>query len=227
MLPNDVIWAVIGFVLTLVIFSYLVGDNFVFRFVSYAFIGISAAYIALIIVTQVLWPHVFLAIINGSARTQYVGLVGLIFAVLLCGKLVPRLVKLGNIPMGFLVGVGAAVAIGGAVIGTIIPQTLISAEFSGLSIGNNSDLLSWSPIINGSLILIGTITTLLYFHYGARKNKNGKIQRGILIEGLAWIGKVFIAITLGSILAGVFSASLTALVERISFLLNVIRVLTR
>ncbi len=38
------------------------------------------------------------------------------------------------------------------------------------------------------------------------------------MEGLALVGQIFIAITLGVIFAGVFSASLTALIERLHFI---------
>lgn len=224
--PNDLIWTIIGFTLTVLIFSYLAGDNLFFRFVIYAFVGMSAAYVTLIVVTQVLWPHVLLAIIGSSFQNKLVGVIGLILSILLCGKMVPRLAKFGNVPMGFLVGVGAAIAIGGSVMGTIIPQVLGSTDISWLNI-KPGDLATWSPILNGGAILVGTITTLAYFHYGARKSKDAKPRRGIFIEGLAWIGKVCIAITLGVVFTGVFSAALTALIERISFLVNVIRTLVR
>jgi len=227
MLTSNLIWAVIGFTLTVLVLSYLAGDNLLFRFVIYAFVGMSAAYVALIVVTQVLWPQVVIVIINGSLQNQVVGLVGLVLGILLCGKLVPRLAKLGNIPMGYLVGVGAAIAIGGGVVGTVIPQVLSSVDISWLHSNHGDKLFFWSPLLNGIVILAGTITTLSYFHYGAKKNKDGKIRRGFIIEALSWIGKAFIAITLGAIFAGVFSASLSALVERISFLITVLRTLVR
>lgn len=224
---SDLIWTIVGFTLTVLVFSYLAGDNLLFRFVIYAFVGMSAAYVALIVVTQVLWPQIALAIINGSPKNQVVGLAGLLLSILLCGKLVPRLAKLGNIPMGFLAGVGAAVAIGGGIIGTVIPQVLSSVDITWLTSARGSALGSWSPFFNGIVTLIGTITTLVFFHYGAKREKNQKIQRGIFIETLSWIGKIFIAITLGVIFSGVFIAAMTALVERISFLITVIRTLVR
>jgi energy-converting hydrogenase Eha subunit A len=41
-----------------------------------------------------------------------------------------------------------------------------------------------------------------------------------LIELLAWFGRIFIAIALGVIFAGVYSAALTAFIERINFLIT-------
>ena len=43
-----------------------------------------------------------------------------------------------------------------------------------------------------------------------------------LIEVLAWGGRIFIGIALGAVFAGVYAAALTALIERISSLINFI-----
>lgn len=45
----------------------------------------------------------------------------------------------------------------------------------------------------------------------------------MLIQILGRIGQVFIAITLGALFAGVLSAALAALIERLAFLINVIK----
>ena len=66
-------------------------------------------------------------------------------------------------------------------------------------------------------MLVGTITTLVYFHFGAKATATGP-QRGPLVRVLAWVGQIFIAITFGVIFAGVFMAAMTALIERLTFL---------
>ena len=67
------------------------------------------------------------------------------------------------------------------------------------------------------LMLAGTITTLVYFHYGAKSTPEGP-QRSKLVTILGWVGQVFIAITLGALFAGVFIAAMTALIERLNFI---------
>ena len=52
----DLIWAMVGFVLSLMIFSYLVGDNPLFRFAASLFIGVTAGYAAVILLYQVIFP---------------------------------------------------------------------------------------------------------------------------------------------------------------------------
>ena len=68
-------------------------------------------------------------------------------------------------------------------------------------------------------MLIGTITTLVYFHYGAKATTAGP-DRGKLIEGLGWVGQIFIAITFGLLFSGVFVAAMTALIERLNFIVT-------
>ncbi len=44
--------------------------------------------------------------------------------------------------------------------------------------------------------------------------------RPLWLTGLSYLGKILIAIALGVVFAGVYSAALTALVERLSALVN-------
>jgi hypothetical protein len=39
----------------------------------------------------------------------------------------------------------------------------------------------------------------------------------------AWVGRIFVAITLGVIFAGVYMAALTAMIERLSSIINFFR----
>ena len=68
-------------------------------------------------------------------------------------------------------------------------------------------------------MLVGTVTTLAYFHFGAKATANGP-QRSKLVTMLSWVGQVFIAITFGVLFAGVFTAAMTALIERLNFLIT-------
>ena len=62
-------------------------------------------------------------------------------------------------------------------------------------------------------MLIGTVTTLVYFHFGAKASTDGP-QQSKMIRVMSWIGQGFIAITFGVLFAGVFTAALTAMIER-------------
>jgi hypothetical protein len=132
-----------------------------------------------------------------------------VLGLLLFAKLSPRSSRLGNPAMAFLVGTAAAVAIGGAVLGTIIPQSLASINFFDPSAGGS--LLE--RLFEGSIFLLGTISTLVYFQFSGRKTPDGP-QRSRLVSGVAWVGKLFIAVTFGVLFAGAYAAAMTALIER-------------
>jgi hypothetical protein len=140
--------------------------------------------------------------------------VPLFLGLLLLLKLNKKLSFIGNISMAFMVGVGAAVTIGGAVFGTLFGQ--IKGTFASFQPGPGQD------IVEGFFILLGTVCTLAYFQYGVANRRNLPPQRSRLVNGMGWIGQVFIGITLGATFAGVFTASISALIERISVLIKVI-----
>ena len=70
---------------------------------------------------------------------------------------------------------------------------------------------------------MGTITSLAHFHFSAKAVPNQIPQRARLIELISKIGQVFIAIALGVIFAGVYSAAMLALIERFDFIVQVIK----
>ena len=87
--------------------------------------------------------------------------------------------------------------------------------------------LQWAQLTGAGLFLLGTISSLVYFHFSARKNTRNEVKRPWLVSVLGWIGKVFIAVTLGAVFAGVITSAVTALVERTGFLLETISLLFR
>ena len=211
---SDLLTGIVSFLLTLMILSYLIGDNPLFRAAVYIFVGVSAGYAAAVAWWQVLYPRLVLPLITGSFFERVLSLIALILGVLLLMKLSPRTASLGNPSIAFLVGVSAAVAAGGAVMGTIIPQTQASFNAYNLAGAGNYWL---ERLFFGTITLVGTITTLAYFHFGARSTPGGT-ERSRVVFVFAWIGQIFIAITLGVLFAGVLAASMTALIERLNFI---------
>ena len=214
MLPisTDLIVGIVSFLLTIMVLSYLIGDNPFFRLAVYIFVGVTAGYAGAVAWHQVLWPKLFYPIVYGTLTEKLLAIVPLLLGILLLAKLSPRAARLGNPAMAYLVGVGAAVAIGGAVLGTIFPQTAATVamfSLSGTAVGER--------LFESSIILVGTITTLIYFQFGVKATAS-ESKRGQLNNILGWIGQVFVAITFGALFAGIYAAAMTALIERISFL---------
>jgi hypothetical protein len=216
----DFIGGIVGFVLTLCVFSYILGDNLLFRLAIHIFIGVAAAYAAVMVWYNVIWTQLVLPLLSG----QIALLIPLVLSFLLLAKVTPRFSGLGNPVMAYLVGVGAAAAIGGAVFGTIFPQAGASTNlFDHANLLQGKDTLDIAVnFINSSIILVGTLTTLVYFHFGVRGSGDLVQQRPLLLRGFSWVGQVFIAVTFGALFAGVYSAAVSALIERWTFLVNFI-----
>jgi len=215
----DLVTGGISFLLTLMVLSYLIGDNPFFRVAVYIFIGVSAGYAGAVAWHQVLYPLLVVPLISGeSPSLRLLAIIPFLLGLLLLFKLSPRTSRLGTPTMAFLVGVSAAVAVSGAVMGTLFPQVWASMNVFNLSGAGQYWL---ERLSEGVVMLVGTLATLAYFHYGAKATASGP-QRSQLVRVLSWVGQVFIAITFGVLFAGVFVAAMTALIERLSFIITFI-----
>jgi predicted membrane protein len=213
-MPIELISAIVGFLLTLMILSYLIGDNPAFRVALYLFIGVSSGYAATVVVYNVLMPKLV------DAQTNFLLFIPLVLGATLFAKLSPRTSWIGNFAMAMLVGVGAATALAGALLGTLIPQAQAAMDAFDL---RSSPLGPALQFLQAVIMLVGTVVTLAAFQFSAKRTPDGTVKRNALLEGVAWVGRLFIAITLGVLFAGVYMAALTAMLERLSALLNFIR----
>lgn len=227
----SIIGTAVAAVLTLLVFSYLLGDNALFRLAIFLFIGVSAGYAGAVAVEEIIYPQLILPVqaqILGIAPANPLDLwVKLALSLLLLNKLNPRAARFGNPVMALVVGAAAALAVIGIVQGTILPQIAASVTYfdtSGLNLavqgGSYGD--AFGILGQGMILLLATLGTLAYFHFGARDRGNQPPQRRLLVDALAWVGKVFIALAFASLYAGVLQSALAALIERLAFLIEAI-----
>jgi len=212
-MPIELISGFIGLILTLLIFSYLIGDNPLFRSTVYIFIGVSAGYAGVVAWHYVLMPKLFLPLT--SANPGKLLFFPLLLSISLLAKLSPRISWLGSFAMALLVGVGAATALSGAVIGTLIPQSRAAMDAFVRP--------NFLQLIEAVVMLAGTALTLIYFQFSAKRAPDGTIKRNVIVEVLAWGGRVFIAVTFGVLFAGVYMAAMTAMLERLSSMINFVK----
>ncbi|MEN4099916.1 MAG: hypothetical protein ROW52_08335, partial [Anaerolineaceae bacterium] len=70
MQPADLIWTIVGFILTLMVFSYLFGDNPLFRLTTYLFIGVTAGFSAVMVIYHVLMPRLLFPLLEDPLGPQ-------------------------------------------------------------------------------------------------------------------------------------------------------------
>ena len=214
----EFLWTITAFVLTLTVLSYLIGDNLLFRLAAYVFVGVAAGLVAVMVIYQVILPRMVWPLIYGTNEERLLALVPAVLGVFLLFKLSRRLGRLGNAPMAYIAGAGADIIIGAAVYGTIIGQG--SAAVNTLQFAPGSGYLG--RLGEGVIILLGTLTSLAYFHFSTRAGVTQPGRRSGVMQAVSGVGQVFISITLGAVYAGVLLAALSALVERILFLIQTV-----
>ena len=164
---------------------------------------------------RLIWP-----LLHGTTAERVLVVFPLILSILLLTKLSPKFAQFGNIPMAYLVGAGAAVIISGAATGTIVHQARAAINMFDLQSPAAQASGPAAQILTATIVLVGTVSSLAYFHFSAKPKANGPAQRSKLMELLAKIGQVFIAITLGALFAGVYATAITALIERLDFIMQ-------
>ena len=213
----DVIIGLIGFALTLMVFSYLLGDNFFFRAALYLLVGVSSGYIAAVLITKVILPLLIAPIQANNGQFSLLMVVPLLLCLLLVLMLFPLTVSAGKLPLAFLVGVMAAMTIAGVSRGTLAPQLLSIVNRFSPSLVQTSGQPAWGQILEAVFILLGVVAVLFTFHH--RTHRKGDVEaRSGLVEGLSSIGQVFIGITFGMLFVGFYTTALTALIAQLGTL---------
>jgi hypothetical protein len=195
------------------------------------FIGVASGYAAVLILYNVLWYQVLVPFFqlfgsggSGSFLAYATHIVpAVVLGIWMMTKASPRMARGSTPVLAFLTGVGAATVIAGAVRGTIFPQVGASMNLLNIQAAHpdTSQLVGW--FLNGLIILVGTATTIIYFQFGNKRQEEGvPAQRPVVLEYLSIAGQVFIVITLGVLFAGVYIAALSALINRIQFLRDII-----
>ena len=206
---SDQIGLWIGFILTLMVFSYLLGDNFLYRLAIYVFVGLAAGFVTMATVDSVLLPWLRVTLQNGDMSGKLLGAIPLVLGLLLILKSRPRFNRLGNLGLAFVVGIGAAIALVGAISGTLLP--LANATASSVA----------ADALNGFILVLGVVSTLVYFQYLARRVPGGiETRRGLVIRAVGAVGQGFIVVTLGALYGGAILSGLVVFSERIAFILT-------
>lgn len=202
----------VGLILTLFIFSFVLGDNPLYRFAVHLLVGVSAGFAAVVVIQDVLWPLVQSVIENPADPASIGLLIPLLFGLLLLLKLFPQTAWIGNSSMAVLMAIGAAVGLMGAIAGTLIPL-VISPYY-----GDFEDELVGGFI--GLLVAILTICTLLYFHFTGRLDDDNTVIMPIWQKYVSVAGQFVITITLAALFATTLSTGLVLLSNRVSYFID-------
>lgn len=185
---------------TIGVWSYLAGERRVFAWAQHLLAGLATGYLVVISVRDVLMPRLVEPLITEPvahlALWPAVPLVG----VLIAARWLPRPVV--AVPVSLLIAATAAFALGGAVVGTLLPQLAASLVPASAPLAGVLDAL---------VALLITALVVFAFLHGTRSSRIGGAAaatgRWLVIGGLGgWLGFLFVS-------------RLALLVERLRFVL--------
>lgn len=207
--------AVLSAVLTLMIFSYLLGDNPLYRLALHIFVGVSVAYLFVLALQAVIIPALSMPDTAESGLLPVISLIGVLFGVMLLMRRVPRLAWMSEIPTSILLGVGVGVALGGAILGTLVPQ---------IDAATNPAVPDILSSVGQIVAIVGTVTGLLAFSFTGRRPHRRLANR--LLSGGARVGRWFVLIGFGAAYGGVLVASLAFFADRVQYLIEIFEMIS-
>ena len=199
--PIDQLATWIAALATLVVLGGLFGERRLFAWSQHLLAGLATGYLALLAITEVIVPRLVepLAADPGGRPELVLGL-GLV-AVTAATPWLPR--GAGAVPLSIAIGALAAFALGGVVVGTLLPQ--LSAAVARPEAGAAATAASTAAAAVTALVLIG-------FLHGT--------PRGRALTAAAAGGRWLLLGGIGGWLGYLILSRLVLLVDRIAFLLG-------
>jgi hypothetical protein len=187
--------------ITVAVWAYLVGERRVFRLAQHLLVGLSTGYLTLLAVREVLVPRLLQPLASDPAGNPLLWIALAACALMAGATWLPR--GLVAPPVAVLVAGTAAFALGGAVVGTLLPQ---------LGAASLSPDLDTPGLASGLLGAAVTALVLLAFLHGT--------PRGQLLAGAAGTGRWLLLGGIGGWLGFLVVSRLALLVDRVGFLLG-------
>jgi hypothetical protein len=194
----------LGFVLSLFVFSYLIRDNPLYRLAVHVLVGVSAAYAVVVAGRTILLPALREFLQSPASPAGLRWLIPIALAAVLLLKAVPRTARLGNSAMAVLVAIGAAVGLTGAVLGTLLP--LIASPYENRWLGLLASLVA--------------VAVLGAFYFTDRIPPGTRLALPASFGYVRTFGQIIIVAALAGLFAALLNTSLALLVERVGFYLT-------
>ena len=220
---GEQIGAWVAALITCAVLSYAIAPNPIARVMQFLLVGVAAGYATAQAWNLVLWPRLALLIQDPASHWLYG--VYMVLGLLLLARGIKPLSAVANVPLGMLFGGGAALALGGALAGTLVPQ--IGASMVSLAPRDyGGGVVGWAYALDAALLLLGTIAAVVAFQFTAtgRGPLGQAWQR--LVSGLGALGRAVIMVAFGVVYAGAMVTFFGLLASRLSFLAGVIGTLT-
>ena len=207
---SHLLGVILATLLTLAIFSRVWRANSGYQAAQHLLLGALAGYVAAVLLRRALLPGLTSQLENGPSGWLML-LLSLLLILLLALRFTSRAHwrAAGLIPLALLIGAGGALALAGALRGTLTPQILAAIDLH---------FLPASPGFDALAVILATVMTLaviLFFHDRAQPaDENAPTWLLTLIK----LGYWGVMIAAGALLATTAGARLTLLIDRVHWL---------
>lgn len=198
--PASIAATWVGAAVTIGVWSYFVGGGRIFRLAQYLLAGLATGYLVVLGVREVLVPQLVAPLVDDPAQ-PLLWFAALAVAIVIGVRWLPPAVV--SLPIALLVAGAAAFALGGAVVGTVLPQ---------LAAGIIAPSETPAGLLNGLIALVITVLVIVAFVHGTRPGRLGApaaaTGRWLLLGGIGgWLGFLVVS-------------RLALVVDRLHFLLG-------
>ncbi len=202
------IW--IAAILTLGIFSFLYKDNPLYKACEALFVGVSAAYWAIVFYFDNIYKKFYEGAVTAE-EPDYFLWIGAILGLLFLTRLVPKIGWVSRWPMALIVGATAGLWMVGYFvsnamnqIGNTISNIIARDELTGA--------IAWGETFGTMVILVGVVSGLVYFFFS-------KEHKGVF-GATAKVGTWFLMVTFGASFGYTVMSRMSLLIGRVDFLLG-------
>lgn len=215
----------LGGVVTLAVFSFLIKENPLYRFFEHLFIGIAAGLGTVLAIRNFLWPNILVPMLgldivvypDGSQSKEYnsfflLYLLPLAFGLLYYCSYSKKYSWLSKLVIGFTLGMSGGIAFK-AFFSEWIPQ--IASSFKPLVVRECVEgvcAFNWWQSFENIVFLVTLFSVMYYFFFSFERH--GKAG-----ERFAYTGRWLMMICFGAFFGSTVMARMALLVERVQFLL--------
>lgn len=207
---------------TLAIFSFLYGDNPLYKFTEAVFVGVSAAYAMVVAFWTEIATNLYAKLLPGLARSSlfpdmesstepnWLYLIPLVLSVLLLWRLAPKGNWIARWPLAFFIGATAGIRLisyletdfVGQLQNTIMPFIVFSADGS----------FDWIQSLRNTIVITGVTSCMVYFFFS--------IEHEGIFKYISRLGIWFLMITFGASFAYTVMGRIALLSGRLDFLFH-------
>jgi len=192
----------VGALCTLAIWSFLYKDNPFYKVAEHIFVGISAAYWFVYIIYNILIPNLFEKLIYDFGKNWLLIVPG-ILGLMMLSRLFPKIDKLSRFPMSLIIGTSAGLSLMQYLKTDVINQMTATMI-------NPLNATSTAAGIGQVILIIGTISALVYFYFSVKHEG--------AVGYVAKTGIVFLMISFGAAFGYTAMARISLLIGRLQFL---------